>query len=203
MRPIDDILVEEAVFESPFLCDLSQCKGACCTLEGGSGAPLLDEEVARMEAATPAAIEYLDQRSRAILKKRGGHIGTNGNYETICIEERDCVYVYYEGDIAKCALERAFFDGKSSFRKPLSCHLFPIRVVDFGQDYLYYERSDSCRPAIKNGQEQNVQVAGMAREALERAYGPEWYEKFQHIAQQSTAASAHGSKAENANKDKS
>ncbi len=175
MRPIDGVLVEEAILDSPFLCDVSRCKGACCTIEGGSGAPLLDEEVAEIEASTPATLEYLDRRSRAILKKRPGYLGREGAFETVCIDDRDCVFVFYDGDVAKCALERAWLDGKSEFRKPLSCHLFPIRVVDFGQDYLYYEHATECRPAIENGRKNGVKLAGMAREALERAYGTAWY----------------------------
>jgi hypothetical protein len=177
---IDNILVDEAIVSTPFLCNTNQCKGACCTVKGGSGAPLLDDEVERVEASVQAASAYLSERSQAEIRQRGATEGTAGEYATRCIDDRDCVFVYYESgsDVAKCAIERAYFDGKTPFRKPISCHLFPIRVADFNGPYLYYEHFPECAPALAHGSVHQATIADCVKDAIVRAYGEEWYEKL-------------------------
>lgn len=172
---IDNILISEDILEVKFACQLDKCKGACCTFQGEFGAPLLDNEIESMERNIPAAMEYLSEKSLKILKKSGFHEGKAGNYSTLCIDHKDCVLVYYEGDVAKCALEKAYFEGKSDFRKPISCHLFPIRVSEFGGDYLYYSQLDECEPALRSGEKQNLLMYEFVKESLTRAYGDEWF----------------------------
>ena len=172
---IDNILISEDILKAKFACDLKECKGACCTFRGEFGAPLLDNEIGLINKNVDSIKEYLSEKSLAILKQNGFYEGKPGSYSTICINHKDCVFVYYEGDIAKCALEKGYFEGKSDFRKPLSCHLFPIRVSEFSGDYLYYSRLDECAPAIENGENQNVLMYEFVKEALVRAYGEEWY----------------------------
>lgn len=172
---IENILADETLLSRRFLCDSSQCKGACCTYKGGTGAPLLDSEVQFVEQVVPAVLEYLPARAIKEIEKFGAVEGFDGNYGTRCIDSADCVFVYFEGDEAKCAIEKAYFAGKTEFRKPISCHLFPIRVSDFGGDYLYYEQFDECQSAIANGEKQNVFLHQMLKDALVRAYGEKWY----------------------------
>ena len=175
---IDNIFVDEDITNVKFSCDLNRCKGACCTFPGELGAPVLDSEIKQIEAATEAASVYLSKKSLEIIKSRGVIEGTPGDYSTVCINKKDCVFVYYEGAIAKCSLERAYFDGKSDFRKPISCHLFPIRIRDKGGPVLYYQRIQECSPAIDKGEKDKIVMYKFLEEALVRKYGEEWYRKF-------------------------
>lgn len=178
MLLIDDILIDQDVVTSSFSCDLEKCKGACCTFPGDSGAPLLEHEIDQIKKAAPFAKEYLSKRSLEILDKNGFHEIVDDELATVCIDKKDCVFVFYEGDVAKCALEKAYFDGKTDFRKPISCHLFPIRVGKFGGDKLYYEKFDECKPGRKKGKSEKVKLLDSVKDALIRAYGEDWFLKL-------------------------
>ncbi len=176
MYLIEDILVDPKIPNSNFLCDLDKCKGACCTVAGDSGAPLADNEVELLEKSFPAAKKYLSKKHLEYIAENGiWERDADGELATVCIDNRDCVFVYYDGDIAKCSLEKAYNEGQSDFQKPISCHLFPIRVGDYGGPYLYYEKFDVCKPAIKNGNQKKVKMIDMLEEAITRAYGEEKY----------------------------
>jgi hypothetical protein len=178
MLLIEDLLVEEDLTTALFNCDLEKCKGACCTFPGETGAPLLDSEVELCKEAYPIVKEYLSERNIAYIEKHGVTEGTKGSYSTVCINNRDCVFVYFDGDIAKCAIEKGYFAKKLDFRKPLSCHLYPIRVSKFGVNYLYYSQIEECQPGRKKGQLENIPLYATLKEALIRAYGSDWYEIF-------------------------
>ncbi len=178
MYNIDEILVDETITTSYFSCDLEKCKGACCTFPGKYGAPLKDEEIPEIEKCLEAAKEYMPKRAIQVLKKEGFSKGRPGKQNTVCIDDKDCVFVYYQGNIALCALERAFIDGKTKFRKPISCHLFPIRVGDFAGKYIYYEKIDECRPAINKGKAEQAILPCYVENALVRAFGEDWTEKL-------------------------
>lgn len=184
MIVIDNILVDEQVLNTPFLCDLTACRGACCTMKGGAGAPLLDDEVQMVHDAVLPASKYLATRSLEALAADNPVVGTQGDYTTLCIDDADCVFVFYEQGIAKCAIERAHANGETSFRKPLSCHLFPARVADFGGPYIYYEEIPECRPALAHGRATGVTAFEMLKEPLERAFGEEWYAQAADFVQQ-------------------
>ncbi len=179
---IDKVGVDKELLTERFCCDLVKCKGACCTFEGEFGAPVADEEVPLMEKNLKAAKKYLNERSLKIIDKYGLVEGVAGSYSTVCIDKKDCVFVYYEGTIAKCAFEKAYFEGESDFRKPVSCHLFPIRVGDFGGEYIYYEKIHECVPAVKKGRADDVKLADFLEDALTRKFGKEWYDKFRNEA---------------------
>lgn len=177
MFTILNALADDALATTEFCCDLTACKGACCTMPGGRGAPLADGEVQAVIDAIPVAAPYLSQEKRMSIAALGATEGEPGDYTTRCIDERDCVFVYYEGDVAKCAIERAFFEGATDFRKPLSCHLFPIRVNDlFGGPYLRYEHISECNQALVNGREKKVPLYKFLKDALVRAFGQEFYD---------------------------
>jgi hypothetical protein len=181
---IDNILVDEQLLEKQFLCDLGSCHGACCTMKGGAGAPLLEEEVQMIRDAVVPASKYLSTRSLKILAKEKPVVGQKGDYTTLCIDDADCVFVFYEDGAAKCAIERAFFNGETTFRKPISCHLFPARVADFGGPYIYYEEIPECRPALENGKKTGVRAFEMLKESLVRAFGEEWYKNLTTFVEQ-------------------
>lgn len=172
---IDSVLVDPKVLSQPFSCDVHQCKGACCTLEGGQGAPLLESEIQFIESSFEPAKEYLSQMSLNEIENRGLWEEIDGKMYTNTINQKDCVFVFYDNEIAKCSIEKSYFEGKNSFRKPISCHLFPIRKVSFGGDYIYYEQFDECKPALANGVETSSTVLSNSKDALVRIYGEEWY----------------------------
>jgi hypothetical protein len=172
---IEKILIDEDILECEFLCDLSKCKGACCTFPGDKGAPVKDSEVQILHHCLDAASEYLSKRNLKYIEKHGIVEGEKGDYTTVCINNRDCVFVYFDNGIAYCAIERAYLDGKIDFRKPISCHLFPIRVGSFNRDYLYYSKIDECNPAIERGKKNKVHLTKCVKDALIRAYGTKWY----------------------------
>ena len=129
MIQIDNTLVSLDVLERQFLCDLSHCKGVCC-VEGDSGAPLLEEEVGELEKALPVIWDDLAPKAREIIKKQGvAYIDEEGDLVTSIVNGKDCVFTCYDADgTCKCAVEKAYREGKLSFYKPVSCHLYPIRV---------------------------------------------------------------------------
>jgi hypothetical protein len=167
--------VDDSVATSRFCCDLRACKGVCCCLEGGRGAPLADEEVSLLAEAYPYAKSYLSVLSLDVITREGLVEGWVGSYATPCIEQRECVYVYFADGIAKCAFERAWLEGKTSWRKPMSCHLFPIRIRHFGQAVLRYEEMPECEPARTQGAATGMLLVEFLQDPLTRAFGAAWY----------------------------
>ncbi|MEP7219699.1 MAG: DUF3109 family protein [Bacteroidota bacterium] len=179
MFTILDSIADEALATTRFACDLGACHGACCTMPGGRGAPLEDSEVALVNESIPAAMKYLPERNRGIITTQGAVEGHHGDHATQCIDDRDCVFVYYDGSVAKCAIEKAFFNKEISFRKPLSCHLFPIRVSHvFDAHYLRYEEIAECRPALAKGAKEGVPLYRFLKDAITRAFGKEFYDEM-------------------------
>ena len=179
---IENVAVDGSLVERKFACDLLKCKGACCSLPGGRGAPLLDSEIPEMEAVLPEVLPLLSEEKRRVIEKSGFYEGPRGDYATTCVDDEDCVFVYRENGIAKCAIERAFNDGKTGFRKPISCHLYPIRINRFGGDILRYHEIAECKPAVKKGESENVGVIEFLKIPLTRMYGEEWYGKLEIYA---------------------
>ena len=179
---IDDVTVESSLVGRKFACDLLKCKGACCSLPGGRGAPLQDSEIPEIESALPEVLPLLSAEKRRSIEKHGFYEGSRGDYATTCIDDQDCVFVYRDNGIAKCAIEKSFNDGKVAFRKPISCHLYPIRVGKFGGDILRYHELSECSPALKKGESDNVEVLEFLKSPLTRLYGEEWYSKLETYA---------------------
>jgi hypothetical protein len=180
MLIIGEAVVWEDVVEAQFMCELRSCKGACCTMEGGRGAPLLDEEIPLMEKALPAAKKYISDSHRSYIEKYGFFEGEPADFTTRCIDNRACVFVYYDDDIAKCSLERAFNEGKTDWKKPISCHLFPLRVSRGAMPAIRYEEITECRAGVENGRKEKVRLISFLEEPLRRRFGDEWYENLLH-----------------------
>jgi hypothetical protein len=179
---IDNIAVEGNLLTRKFACDLLKCKGACCSLPGGRGAPLLDSELEQIRKALPAVLPNLSEDKRKSIQQFGFYEGGPGDYATTCVDDEDCVFVYRENGIAKCAIERAFNEGKIEFRKPISCHLYPIRINRFGGDILRYHQIPECKPAIEKGEAENINVIDFVKTSLVRQYGEEWYDKLMAVS---------------------
>ena len=178
MFTIGEAVVDDEVRQASFCCDLQRCKGACCCIEGGRGAPLEDDEVLEIEKAYPVVKQYLKPESIRTIEDSGLYEGSPGSFATTCIERRECVFVYFEDGIARCSFERAYNEGKIDWRKPISCHLFPIRIRKFGRDFVRYEQIDECGPGRELGTQQEVKLYDFLKEPLTRKYGPAWYNKF-------------------------
>jgi hypothetical protein len=128
--PVENILVRREIAEIPFKCDLMKCKGACCTFESHYGAPIRWEEVNIINDIVPKVLNYLPPDHKREIEDKGFYEVKKDEPLIRSIDNRACVFVYYENGIAKCSIEKAYLEGKIDFRKPISCHLFPIRISD-------------------------------------------------------------------------
>jgi hypothetical protein len=178
MIVIENTLISENVVECKFACDLEKCKGACC-VEGDAGAPLEESELPVLEELYPFYKEYLTPEGIKAIRKHGFYvIDEDKEYLTPMVKKaKYCAYVYFDNDIAKCVIERAFNEGKIKFRKPISCHLYPVRIKALHDvDALNYHQWNICKSARDLGEKKNVAVYKFVEEPLKRKYGKEWYE---------------------------
>lgn len=185
MFAVDDILVSDDLLDAPFCCNLSACLGACC-VKGESGAPLESEERFALEDALPAVRKYLRPEALDVIENQGvwEEVGKH-DYATTCVDGAECVFVTYVGRVAKCALQMAHDEGRIDFPKPISCHLFPVRVEKLGEtDALNYERVSLCTSAVRMGARRGVQLSDFLRAPLTRKYGSAWYERFREACRE-------------------
>ena len=181
MFSIQNILVREEIADTLFVCDLKKCKGACCTFESKFGAPLNNDEIGKINSILDRVKKYLSQRSVKQIETNGFYSKEDGELLIDSIDNKECVFVYYDNGIAKCGIEKAYNNGETDFKKPLSCHLFPIRISNFGGDVLRYEKINECKPALERGVEENVTVAEFCKESLTRSYGNNWYSELKKV----------------------
>ena len=175
---IENISLGKEIAETRFACDLLKCKGACCTLESNYGAPLEEGEVEQISQILETLKEYLPEKHNNVIEKKGFFERKENKLMTMSVDNKACVFVNYEGEIAKCGIEKAYLDGKTNFRKPISCHLFPVRVEDFDGDVLRYEKFDECSPAVEKGEEENIRLIDFLQASLIRKYGQKWFLKL-------------------------
>jgi hypothetical protein len=180
---IDDVVVRNEVIEKKFECDLSKCKGACCTFKSNYGAPLLEEEVDKIEEILLVVKSYLPEKHVERIEKNNFYEVKEGEIYTNSYNSRACVFVYYDGDIAKCGIEKAFLDGKTNFRKPVSCHLFPIRISKFGGEVLRFEKFSGCDPALETGNKNNIRLIDFCGEPLKEKFGSKWFSKLKELSE--------------------
>ncbi|MEM9326517.1 MAG: DUF3109 family protein [Bacteroidota bacterium] len=186
MLIVDKVVVSSDVIKETFVCDLQRCKGACC-VEGDMGAPLAEEELDLVDSVVEVVKPYLAKEAIEVLDGEGGYVlDEDGDYSTTTINGRECAFAYYdEQQVLKCSIEKAHQEGKTDFQKPVSCHLYPIRVQRLaGHDALNYERWHICSPACDLGQELKVPVYKFLKGALTRKYGSTWYQKLESAVQQ-------------------
>lgn len=186
MVQIDDVIVPLDLFKEHFLCNLDACKGECC-IEGDAGAPVELEEVEQLEAALPVIWDDLDAKARAVINKQGVvYTDEEGDLVTSIVNGKDCVFTCYDDKgYCFCAIEKAYRAGKINFYKPLSCHLYPIRVKSMGQySALNYHRWDVCKAAVLLGEKENVPVYKFLKEPLIRKFGESWYNELEDVARE-------------------
>jgi len=180
MLQIKDTLISLDLLDQCFLCDLSQCKGACC-IEGEAGAPLEKKELETIEAILPVIWEKLSPAAQAMIEKQGiTYIDAEGDTVTTLVEGKECVFACWdEQGICQCAIEKAWQEGLISFRKPISCHLYPVRLQQYPSfTAINYSEWSICSKAREAGQASGVPLYRFLKEALVRKFGQEWYDEL-------------------------
>ena len=184
MFQIDDTLISRDVIEGKFLCDLTKCKGCCC-VEGDSGAPLRKDEVEKLKKALPIIWDDLSPEAQAVINKQGvSYIDEEGDLVTSIVNGKDCVFTCYDEDgTCKCAIEKAYREGRYDFYKPISCHLYPVRITEYKTfTAVNYHRWEICKVAEILGEKENLPVYKFLKEPLIRRFGEEWYAALEEIA---------------------
>ncbi len=182
MIQIEDKIISQEIFNQQFVCDLNACKGACC-VDGDSGAPLLKNEAKELEKSYPIFRKYLSVDGKEAIKKQGfSVIDSDNDLTTPLVNNRECAYVFYDSGITKCAIEKAYLEDEISFKKPISCHLYPIRITEYKQfDAINYESNKICSPACKLGELLKVSVFRFLKEPLIRKYGESFYTELEEV----------------------
>ena len=180
---IGDKVISTQIFEQKFVCDLNACKGACC-IEGDAGAPLKREEINEIKDnldnikkyMRPEGIDAVDKDDVYYMDEEGGPV-------TTLVNGKECAFVYFDDKgITRCAIEAAYLDDKTDFKKPISCHLYPIRVKQFNEyQALNYDKWSICEPACSCGEALNVPVFRFLKEPIVRAFGDDFYQELETV----------------------
>lgn len=184
MVQIDNVVVSLDVLREKFLCNLDACKGECC-IEGDAGAPVEPEEVGKLEEALPVIWDDLAPEARAVIEKQGVvYTDEEGDLVTSIVNGKDCVFTCYdEKGCCYCAIEKAYREGKTDFYKPVSCHLYPVRVGNYGPyKAVNYHRWDVCKAAVLLGQRESLPVYKFLKAPLIRKFGEDWYAELELVA---------------------
>lgn len=186
MIAIAEVLLADAVVEAEFVCDLNACKGGCC-VDGDCGAPLTEEETLILKEILPQVQAYLPAEYLAKIQAEGTHTTDDEfGFVTPSMPDGTCTYAFRdELGIVKCGIEKAWLDKKIDFQKPISCHLFPLRVIEQeGYSAVNYEpRKKLCRPACKLGKNLKVPVYQFLKGPIIRKWGEEFYEALEATAE--------------------
>ena len=194
---IGDVLVSPDIFTAKFCCDLDACKGRCC-VEGDAGAPVTFDEIGSIESCLDEVWPQLSASAQSVVDRQGvAYADRDGDLVTSIVNGKDCVFTCYEDlddrtdghtihNCCLCALERACHDGRTSWCKPISCALYPIREKQFGGGLvgLNYHRWDICRDAVKKGRELDLRIYEFLKEPLIRRFGRAWYEELCEVGEE-------------------
>lgn len=185
MFQIGKTIVSEEVLEKEFVCNLSACKGECC-IDGDAGAPVEDDEVEILKAVYDKVKPFLRPEGIKAIEEQGTSVyGDDDEYETPLIEGGECAYVIYENEMALCGIEKAYNEGLIDWKKPISCHLYPIRIKEFSSfSAVNYHKWHICSDACTLGQELSVPVYKFLKAPLIRKYGEDWYKELELVAEE-------------------
>ncbi len=187
MIAIDNILIGDEIVEEHFVCDLNHCKGGCC-VDGDAGAPLAEDELDILNEIYEAVLPYLPEENINELARQGRYVyDKEFGWVTPTIKSKVCVYgIIDENNIVKCGIEQAYLDGKVKWKKPISCHLYPIRIKKSRNkktEFVNYEpREDLCSAACILGEKLKVPVYKFLKDAIIRKYGTEFYATLEATA---------------------
>jgi hypothetical protein len=181
---IQDTLVSDEVFTQKFICNLDACKGACC-IEGDRGAPIELAEIEAIESQIENIKPFMDPKGIELYNAIGFHEGLEiDDAATTCLETGECVFVYRENGQLGCAIEKAYNSGAIPFNKPISCHLYPIRLGQINEmTTVNYHEWDICSAACQLGKANNVAVYQFLKAPLIRRFGEAWYAELEEVYQ--------------------
>lgn len=181
MLQIDDTIISLDLFDEQFVCDIAQCKGICC-VEGDAGAPLAAEEVTLIEELLPKVWNELTPKAQEVINAQGvSYIDEDGEPVTSIINGGECVFTCFDDNgVCGCIFEKAYSEGRIEWKKPISCHLYPVRLQKY-HDFtaVNYHRWTVCHCARQLGQQQGVPVFRFLKEPLVRRFGEEWFEQLE------------------------
>lgn len=192
MIAIDNVLISDQIVNEQFVCDLNKCKGGCC-VDGDAGAPLAADELKEIDAVYESVLPYLSEESLSELSRQGKYVyDKEFGWVTPTIKSKVCVYgIIDKNGIVKCGIEQAFLDGKVSWKKPISCHLFPIKISHSKNKqtvYMNYEpREELCKSGCSMGKKLKVPVYVFLKEPIVRLQGTEFYEALEATAKHLSA----------------
>ena len=188
MFQLGKTVVSEDIIKHDFVCNLNACQGACC-VDGDAGAPLEKDETRILKELFPKIKPFLRKEGLRAIEEQGVFITTgNGEFETPLVSGADCAYVNFNDQgIAMCAIEEAYNQGEVNWKKPLSCHLYPVRVKEYSEfSAVNYHRWQICDDACSLGKELQVPIYKFVKEALIRKFGADWYEELEKVARNMT-----------------
>jgi len=177
---LDDKIISTEIFTKQFVCDLSSCKGACC-VEGDAGAPLTLEEVDIMEEELESFKPYMREEGlRAVEDSGVFYMDIDNEPVTTLVNGSECAFVYFDDNgITKCSIEKAYREGKTNFPKPISCHLYPIRIKQYAKfKAINYHTWEICKSACQCGEKLEVPVYRFLKDPLIRAFGDDFYKEL-------------------------
>ena len=186
MFQLHKTIISEEILDKEFVCNLGACKGACC-VKGDAGAPLEEEELQILTEILPTMKKYLSRKGLEAIARQGPYTtNEQGEHETTLINGEDCAYVIYDkNNVALCGIEEAYNQGDIAFKKPVSCHLYPVRIRQYTEfAAVNYDRWEICDDACSLGKEMKVPVYRFVKQALVRKFGQKWYDELQEIAEQ-------------------
>jgi len=177
---IQDTLVSESVLQEVFACDLSQCQGACC-VAGEAGAPLEEDEVTFLKNSWSLIKPFIPESGQQAIARQGTAVaGFDGEWETPLVAGKECAYTVFDAlGSAHCGIEIAYKKGVISQNKPISCHLYPVRLKKY-QDFtaVNYHQWSVCSAACVRGAQQKINVYEFVKDALIRKFGATWYQEL-------------------------
>ena len=193
---VSGVLISSDIIFERFCCDLEKCKGRCC-VEGDAGAPVTMDEVMEIENVLDIVFEDLSEKAQEVILEQGVvYNDREGDLVTSIVNGKDCVFTCYDKELCLCTFDRAHRAGRCSFRKPISCALYPIREKRFDDDLvgLNYHRWEVCKPAVKKGRELNLPLYRFLEGPLTERFGREWYAELCEVAESLKAEGEEGSK---------
>ena len=185
MFQLGKAIVSESIIDKDFVCNLSACKGACC-IDGDAGAPLTEDETRILKNIYPKVKPFLRAEGIKAIEEQGTHVVSDfDELETPLIDDADCAYVIFdEKNTALCGIEEAYNKGVIDFKKPVSCHLYPIRIKDYSEfSAVNYDKWEICDDACVLGKELQVPVYKFVKDALIRKFGEHWYAELESVAE--------------------
>ncbi len=177
---IGNTSVSDDLYLVRFCCNLERCQGACC-VAGDAGAPLEEEEISILEDELENIKPFMTERGIETVVKQGVFdYDIHGKFVTPLVNDGECAFANFKDGIAFCSIEKAYFEGKTKFRKPVSCHLYPVRITKYETfDAVNYEKWNICKPALKLGNKEGIPLYKFLKEALVRKYGEDWYKQLE------------------------